>query len=729
MNKIIKYCKIDTFNEITFSLYRLMEQSIVIKANKEVIDTKEYILSLNYNTKVGKIKFNNEIDITVEYGICIGKVEKIATMGDIFSTKEFKEKYHYEGNLGCEYRKNNTEFIIWAPTANNVDLLIYNKDSTQKLNMKKGNKGQWSLILQGNYKDKFYNYLVKVHDCENVVVDPYAKAVGVNGEKSMVVDLESTNPNGWELDKRPDLLCATDAILYEMHVRDFSIDKNSGVDESQKGKYLGLVQENTTLPESNIKTTLDHLKELGITHVHLLPVFDYKSVNEEAISSKEFNWGYDPQNYNALEGSYSTNPFDGNIRIEEFKEAVLKFHKAGIRVVMDVVYNHTFDTKTNCLNLAVPFYYYRVDGSGEFSNASACGNETASERSMFKRYMIDSVKYFAKEYHIDGFRFDLMAIHDLDVMKEIRLELNNIDKSIIIYGEGWTAMESPLPKENAAFKTNTVKYGDMQIACFSDDMRDGIKGDTFIAERSGFVNGSIGQEETIKSGVVASINHKDVNYGKWTYSYEPWASQPYQTINYDSAHDNYTLWDKLNLSRPEATKEDLIKMNKLAAAIVLTSQGISFLHSGEEFLRSKVREDGSFEENSYKSPDSVNKIDWNRKKEYIEVFNYYKGLIKLRKTYKEFRLSSAKDINEKITFLQKGKEFNEDLIVAFKIKGDEDIIVIYNANNKYVEVRIEEGIWVVLVNDEISGENTINEISGGLVKVNPISCYVIKKIK
>lgn len=729
MNKIIKYYKIDTFTEITFKLDRLIAQNIIIKSNDIVIDIKEYELTLNYNTKIGEIKFSEEIDITAQYKICVGEEERVATIGNLFSTKEFKKKYHYDGSLGCKYIKEYTEFVIWAPTANNVNLLIYNEVGIETFNMVKGEKGEWSLTVQGNLKNRFYNYSVKVYDCENVVVDPYAKAVGVNGEKSMVVDLEDSNPNGWNLDEKPDLLEPTDSILYEMHVRDFSIDKNSGVDEDKKGKYLGMVEENTTLPKSDIKTTIDHLKELGITHVHLLPIFDYKSVNEANVNSKEFNWGYDPQNYNALEGSYSSNPFDGNVRIAEFKETVLKFHKAGIRVVMDVVYNHTFDTETNCLNLAVPFYYHRVDSDGEFSNASACGNETASERSMFKRYMVDSVKYFAQEYHIDGFRFDLMAIHDLDVMREIRLELNKIDKSIIVYGEGWNGEESPLPKEEAAFKINAIKYDDMQIACFSDDIRDAIKGDVFIKEIPGFVNGGELEEETIKSGVVASIKHKDVNYGKLTYSQKPWANEPYQTINYDSAHDNYTLWDKLNLSAPKASKEELIKMNKLAAAIVLTAQGIPFLHAGEEFLRTKVKADGSLEENSYKSSDLVNKIDWNRKREYIEVFNYYKGLIKLRKTYKEFRLPSANEINNKITFLNYGQDFNVNSVVAFKVNGKEEILVIYNANNEEIEINIEECSWGILVNDTEAGANIINEISGGLIKVDPISCYVMKKIR
>ena len=647
---------------------------------------------------------------------------------NLFSTKEFNDKYYYEGNLGFVYTKEDTEFCIWAPIANNVNLLIYNEDNIKRFKMKSGEKGQWQIRLDGDFKNTYYNYEVEVLDKINIVVDPYAKAVGVNGEKSMVVDLEATNPKGWNSDKSPELLSPTDAILYEMHVRDFSIDENSGVDKNRKGKYLGLIQERTTLKGSGIKTTLDHLKELGITHVHLLPIFDYKSVDEANMETPQFNWGYDPQNYNALEGSYSTNAADGNVRIEEFKQAVLKLHKVGIRVVMDVVYNHTFDIDTNCLNLAVPFYYHRVNENGEFSNGSACGNETASDRLMFRRYMIDSVKYWAQEYHIDGFRFDLMALHDLETMKEIRRELDKIDPSIILYGEGWNGGDSLLPKAEAAFKANTIKYDDMQIACFSDDIRDAIKGDVFIAEEPGFVNGKEGYEEIIKAGVVATINHKDIDYSKLIYSQEAWANEPYQTVNYDSAHDNYTLWDKLRLSTPKATEEELIKMNMLSAAIVLTSQGIAFLHAGEEFLRTKVNEDGELEENSYKSSDSVNKLDWNRKKEYREVFNYYKGLIEIRKAYKEFRLPASNEIKKKLSFMKKGIDFNENSVVAFKIKGDEELVVIYNANNKEVEVKIEEGYWGVLINNKKAGVDIIHEISNGVATVPAISAYVIKKI-
>ena len=645
-----------------------------------------------------------------------------------YDTENFKNKYHYTGSLGALYNKENTEFILWSPVADDVEVIIYSDDNEEMHKMIKGKNGDWKIDIKGDLKNTYYNYLVKYKGIENLVVDPYAKAVGVNGEKAMVVDLESTNPNNWNNDKKPTMNSPLDAIIYEIHIRDFSIDENSGVKNENKGKYLGLVEEGTVIPGTDIKTTFDHLKELGITHIHLLPIFDYKSVDESKLNDAQYNWGYDPQNYNSLEGSYSSNPFDGNLRIKEFKEAVLKIHESGIRIVMDVVYNHTFDTETSCLNLAMPYYYHRTNENGEFSNGSACGNELASERYMVRKYIVDSIIYLAKEYHIDGFRFDLMGLHDIETMKEIRRELDKIDTSIIIYGEGWTGGDTSLKHEDSAIKVNTPKFDKMQIACFSNDIRDGIKGDVFKAEIAGFVNGAKNQEETIKAGVVAFTNNNNIDYQKVLYSDKYWANEPYQTINYDSAHDNYTLWDKLQISSGDATKEELVQMNKLAAAIVLTSQGIPFLHGGEEFLRSKRTESGELEENSYKSPDSVNKLDWNRKKDNIEIFNYYKGLIELRKNYKEFRFETTKDIQEKLRFLNKGEAYSEDSVVAFSIKDKEEFIVIYNANKTNINVNIPHGNWGVLVDGNQAGTKTLNIVDKSNVLITGLSTYVLRQI-
>ena len=552
---------------------------------------------------------------------------------------EFDKKYGYNGNLGVIYSKDNCKFILWAPTAKEVQLVLYGNNGyeynckpTDIYTMNKGVKGTWEIELSGNFNGYYYNYLVNVNGEINEVVDPYAKAVGVNGNRGMIIDLSITNPNGWENDIKPKLKSATDSIIYEVHIRDLSIDESSGIKDEYKGKFKALTILDSCIPGTNVKTVVNHIKDMGFTHIHLLPAFDYGSVDETKLDQPQFNWGYDPKNYNVPEGSYSTNPYLGNVRIKEFKEMVKALHEAGIRVVMDVVYNHTYNLES-CLNKAVPGYYYRQDENNEYSDASACGNETASERYMFRRYMIDSVIYWAKEYHIDGFRFDLMGIHDIETMKLIRNELNKIDKSIIIYGEGWIGGKSPLKEELAALKKNTHKFDKLQIAAFSDDCRDGVKGHVFYEEEAGFVNGRDGLEETIKFAVVASTSHEGVDKNNIIYSEEFWANEPYQTVNYASAHDNYTLWDKLKLSTVNCREEELIAMNKLIAGIILTSQGISFIHAGEEMARTKVDKNGNLVENSFESPDEVNKICWDRKIKYQDLSQSYNGLISLRKNY------------------------------------------------------------------------------------------------
>ena len=411
---------------------------------------------------------------------------------------------------------------------------------------------------------------------------------------------------------------------------------------------------------------------------------------------------------------------------------VKALHEAGIRVVMDVVYNHTYNLDS-CLNNAVPGYYYRQDENGEYSDASACGNETASERYMFRRYMVDSVVYWAKEYHIDGFRFDLMGIHDIETMKLIREELNKIDSSIIMYGEGWTGGPSPLKEELAALKKNTYKFDKLQIAAFSDDCRDGVKGHVFYDEETGFVNGKDGLEETIKFAVVASTHHKDIDKENIVYSNEFWANEPYQTINYASAHDNYTLWDKLQISTPNCTEEELIAMNKLIAGIILTSQGISFVHAGEEMARTKEDEEGKLVENSFESSDKVNKIYWDRKVKYKDLFEYYKGLISLRKEYKAFRMNTNEEIKENIHFLKKGVNFSENNLVAYIIDAKnidikcEKIAVIINANNKDVDVELEESNWHVMVDEKTAGNEIIETIKDSKVNVSRKSIKVLIK--
>ena len=644
----------------------------------------------------------------------------------MYNSNKFNNLYSYEGELGALYSKDKTNFILWAPTATNVSLMLINKEKDNTvIKMEKGNKGIWSIEVKGDLHEQYYNYLVEVDGNVNEVVDPYAKAVGVNGLTSMVVDLERTNPEGFDNDKRPHLERIIDSVLYEMHIRDFSIDENSGVTKEYKGKYKGVWQPDTTIPESKTKTCLAHLKELGVTTVHLMPTFDYCTV-DESNPDGQYNWGYDPQNYNVPEGSYSLDPFNGSVRIKEFKEMVMNLHKAGIRVVMDVVYNHTYASKDSNLNKAVPNYYYRQAPNGEFSNGSGCGNELASERTMVRKFICDSIVYWAKEYHIDGFRFDLMGLEDILTMKELRFRLNKFDKTIILYGEGWTGGLSPLPERDAALKYNTIKYASSQIACFNDNIRDGIKGHVFDTHERGFINGQEGFEETIKFGVVAATYHSQINYKMVANSKDPWANEPYQTITYCSAHDNYTLWDKLKVST-NANDDYLVKMNKLAAAIVFTCQGIPFIQAGEEFARTKVNPDGSLNENSYNAPDSVNKLDWKRKEQYKDLFDYYKGLIAMRKSHKAFRMDRNSQIQDNITFL----DTNYANVIMYNLNGDEvkdkwkQIVVIYNGRDEEVYVDLPGNQYVVVVNENAAGNEKLAEINDYKARIPAKCAYIL----
>lgn len=654
--------------------------------------------------------------------------------------KIYGEFDKYEGPLGAIYDKEQTKFILWAPLAESVDVNLYGKDGKcvkgrciKKVPMKSNDDGTWEALIKGDLNGEIYNYSVNNDGILNDVVDPYAKAVTVNGLRGIVIDLKSTDPIGFEKDVKPQLINATDSILYEMHIRDFTIDKSSGVKDELRGKYLGACKKNTVIPNTNTSTCLDYIKNLGVTHVHLLPIEDYETVDESKCPLEEYNWGYDPQNYNVPEGSYSTAVDDGATRIREVKEMVKSFHENGIRVVMDVVYNHTYKTEDSNLNKAVPYYYYRENNDGSFSNGSACGNEIASDRKMVRKLIVDSVVYWAKEYHIDGFRFDLMGLTDIDTLKEIRTELDKIDKTIIMYGEGWTGGPSPLPIEKSAIKKNTIKFDKMQIASFSDDCRDGIKGHVFDVNEKGFASGKSGLEETIKMTAVGAINHKDIDYSKVVYSDSNWANEPYQTINYVSAHDNNTLWDKLQISCPELAEEDRKSINKLCAAIVLTSQGIPFFQAGEEFLRTKIDENGQLIENSYNLPDLVNKMDWNRMAQNNDTVDYYKGLIALRKSHKAFRLDNADDIRESITFLKQGIDYNYDNVVAYTIDCssiDDDfkeILVVYNGGSDSIQLPIKEGDWMVYVDGEKASDRPIGRFIGSSIIVNKRSCLVLAR--
>jgi pullulanase len=634
-----------------------------------------------------------------------------------FDSAGFRKAFHYSGSdLGAVYRKAATRFRLWAPLADEVFLVLYKKglggSPAGLWPLQRGARGTWVRAIEGDWAGVYYTYRVRHGGSVAEAVDPYAKAVGANGQRGMVVDLARTNPAGWGRDRKPAFRAPTDAVIYELHVRDATIHASAGARHA--GRFLGLTERGLRTATGET-VGLDHLRALGITHLHLLPVFDYASVDETRPEKRQYNWGYDPQNYNVPEGSYSSDPHDGTVRVREFKQLVQALHRAGIRVVMDVVYNHTYRGGESHFHALVPGYYHRQNAEGGFSNGSGCGNEVASDRSMVRKMMVDSLVYWAREYHIDGFRFDLMGLHDLDTMKEIRRALDRVDRSILLYGEGWTGGDSPLPYAKRAMKTN-VRALD-RVAAFSDNMRDGIKGTVMDHARGGFVQGGAGFEETIKAGVVASTAHPQVAYAKDDAWRGPWAREPWHCVSYDSCHDNHALWDKLTLtagSEPEAMR---VRMNKLAAAIVLTAQGISFLHAGEEFARTKKGV-----ENSYNKPDSVNAIDWRRKRTYRALVDYYRGLIALRRASPELRLASAAAIRKRLAFLPVAQPG----VVAFLVAGSaRSLLVVYNANRTPVPVAIPDGMWKVLADGERAGTKALRTVRGACVEVAPVSALVL----
>jgi len=597
----------------------------------------------------------------------------------------------YNGNdLGLSYSKTSSVLKIWSPVADKAEVLIYKEGSggiaIETIAMQKKEDGIWMAVLNGEYDGKFYAFRIQ-QDGKwlDEVPDPYAKIVGVNGKRAMIADLKDTNPAGWQNDKSVAVAGATDAIIYELHIRDASIAANSGI--TARGKFAGLAESGTKNAEG-LSTGLDHLKELGVTHIHLLPSFDYNYVDESKPDSLQYNWGYDPLNYNTPEGSYSSNPYDGRVRIREFKQLIKTLHDNGLNVIMDVVYNHTALTEKSYFNQLVPGYYYRQTPDGKFSNATACGNETASERTMVRKFMLESMKYWVDEYHVDGFRIDLMGVHDIATINIISKELRKIKPGILLYGEGWTAGSSPLPDSLRALKKYAYKLD--HVAVFSDDIRDGIKGSVFDHEDRGFASGKPGMEESIKFGVVASCKHPQVDYNKVNYSKAAYAAQPYQTITYCECHDNHVLWDKLNISAKGATRDEKKQMHLLALSIVLTSQGVAFLHAGTEFLRSK-----NGVENSFQSPDSINAIDWSLKSKNKDVFNYVKELIEMRKQHPAFRMKTAAQIAANIKFMNKLPSG----VVAYTINGAavkdkwKKIFVIYNGSAKDENITLPAGGW------------------------------------
>ena len=629
-----------------------------------------------------------------------------------------------EGGLTeMEYSPAETKFSLWSPVGEEVKVLLYESGHEGSAYvthaMKKGTDGTWKVTISEDLHGKFYTFNVKVDgkwlgDTPGIM----AKAVGVNGKRAAVLDLNSTDPEGWENDVRPALKNFADIVVYEMHHRDFSTDSVSGI--TNKGKFLALTEQGTKSSLGE-KTGIDHLIELGVNHVHILPSYDYASVDESQLEKNQYNWGYDPVNYNVPDGSYSTDPYNPSVRIKEFKQMVQALHKAGIRVVLDVVYNHTFDIVNSNFEKTVPGYFYRFNSEGKYADASGCGNETASDRAMMRKYMIESVLHWVNEYHIDGFRFDLMGIHDIETMNEIRAELNKIDPTIFVYGEGWAAGAPQMPQEELAMKANAHKMPG--IAVFCDEMRDGLRGPFNNDKQGAFLTGLSGHEMSIMYGLVGCIPHPQIINDSVNYSKEAWAAQPTQMISYVSCHDDMCLADRIKSTLPEnATMEERVALHKLAETFVFTSQGVPFIFTGDEVMRDKKGV-----HNSYNSPDEINTIDWKQKTTYREVFDYIKDLIALRKGHPAFRMGDADMVRKHMEFLPvKGSN-----LIAFILKdnanGDswKNIIVAFNSRQESAKVTIPQGNYTVVCKDGKINLKGMAKVKGTELNVPARSAIII----
>ena len=597
----------------------------------------------------------------------------------------------------CLYTPSKTQFTFWSNAAEQMEVRIYvQSDDVQSTNVVPLTKSEgdfWTATIKGDLAGQFYT-VRSFQNGEWGLESPgiFAKAVSVNGQKAAIIDFAKTNPEGWKEDVRPAMPDMTDIVVYETHLRDYTMSSNSGVEH--KGKFIGMTEE----------PAIKHLQELGITHLQILPFFDYGSIDETALDQNKYNWGYDPVNYNAPDGGYSTNPFDPACRIRETKQMIQALHKAGIRVIMDVVYNHTYDVMGCALGRVVPKYFYRLNADGTYANGSGCGNETASDHEMYRRFMVESVCYWAREYHIDGFRFDLMGIHDQETMRQIRAALDKIDPTILTYGEGWAAMSPAYPYDSLAMKQWTYKMP--RVGAFSDDIRNALIGSPFDHER-GFASGNPSSAKDVMRGLIACPE---------------WSGEPMQHVSYITCHDNYCLRDRIDVSAIGETEETKIRMNKLAQTAVLVSQGMTFLYGGEELYRTKKGID-----NSYQSPDSINTIPWENKEKYADLVEYYRQMIAIRRAHKGFRLGSSELVKEHVEFLDTE---NESLII-YRINNLEEfdsaksLTVLLNGSAKQAKAEVPEGTYTVLAHDAQVDISGLGQIQGTQVVVEPYSATIL----
>ena len=711
----------------------------VLKTKPENKEEEEIIIPITevklVNAEKNIYELSLEVDLSSadamqkKYVLAYDGYDYEVTVSNDYSSDEFESRYTYTGNdLGATWTSSKTTFKVWAPTAAKVQVNLYEsgtektEDLIKTLDMTKGEQGVWFVSEEGDLNGTYYTYSVTVNGITTEACDPYAKTTGVNGNRAMVINMNATNPAGWAGDRGPNAgMSYTDSIIYELHVRDFSIDESSGISEKNKGKFLGLTETGTK--NKNGQTTgLDYLTDLGVTHIHLLPSYDYATVDETKLDTPQYNWGYDPKNYNVPEGSYSTDPYNGAVRVKEMKQMVKTLHDNNINVIMDVVYNHVYDADKFSFNQIVPKYFSRTTENGGYSNGSGCGNDTASERAMVRKYIVDSVNYWADEYHIDGFRFDLVGLLDTETINEVVNTVHEKHPDVVFYGEGWT-MNTEVSKDNITMATQTNSAKTPKFAYFSDTIRNLLKGDTFSETSVGFISGATGKEDDLAKCFTATPD---------------WCKSPTQTINYASCHDNYSLMDKLYVSRNDASREDLVRMNNLAAVIYMTAEGIPLIHAGEELLREKIDENGKRVENSYNASDLVNSIKWSNldQEEYRNVRDYYKGLIAFRKNHAALRLTSARDVSANVKY----KKIS-DQVVLFTINGkdriqgevSDGIVLIFNASTSEKEINlynnngITKGDWNVCIDDKKAGIETLYTIKDGKVTVAPISAMVLVK--
>lgn len=640
-----------------------------------------------------------------------------------------QQRIPYDGNdLGAVYTKKYTAFRLWAPTADAVTLCLYREGDgdclSDTLPMKRDVQGTWTIRVDGDLRHVYYTYRLERSGKTVESQDPYSVAVGVNGQRSMVLDLKETDPENFKEDHGPVFSNRTDLVICEISVLDSTADGSSGV--KYPGKYLGLAEKGTKNKEGEA-TGLDYLKSLGITHVQIMPMYDFASIDEAAPKKREYNWGYDPLNYNVPEGSFSTDPFHGEVRIREMKEMIAAFHREGIGVIMDVVYNHTYDLDS-CLQKCEPDYYYRMNGT-RYSNASACGNEIASEQPMMRKYIVESVCYWAREYHVDGFRFDLMGVLDIDTMNEISRRLKEINPYIILYGEGWTGGTSTMPEFRRAMKRNARMLDG--IGMFSDDIRDMVRGHVFYNKDCGYVSGKEKMKVAVRYCATGGVWHPQVDYAAYTYAAGgTWTDTPEKVINYVSCHDNLTLWDKLQISRSDCDAGERLAMNRLAAAMVFTAQGVPFFLSGEEFARTKpAGKNGEVSENSYNLPYETNvlRYDWNDEQK--ELQQYYRGLIAFRKAHKGLRMTDAEEIRQNILFM----EMTSEQTIAFTIRQPEEtLLVAYNASGRKETLLLpDDRTWTLYIDDLHAGTRPIGSVHSNMelpatgcvvLGINELSC-------